>query len=142
MTTNEQLFSASRSAPGNFTLLDLAAIRRDLLRAIADWFHQIHKATFDDLPEWLRVFRDDILKPRDTLISFNWDLILDQLIFGDKISAKSYGFGIPLVRLPKLLKPHGSLNWYRENRGAHQRGLAVRTPRGQVERERVRLQAL
>jgi hypothetical protein len=110
MMANEQLFEASRSAPGSFTYEDLVAIRRDLLLAVADWFHEIHEATFKSLPEWLVSFRDKVLEDGDTIISFNWDLVLDELIFGDKMNGKSYGFGSLVRGSTTLLKPHGSLN--------------------------------
>ena len=49
------------------------------------------------------------------IISFNWDLILDELIFGDNISCESYGFSENDNPNPLLLKPHGSLNWFEDS---------------------------
>ena len=46
------------------------------------------------------------------IISFNWDLILDQLLFSGEVDSKSYGLSHHLPDAPILLKPHGSLNWY------------------------------
>lgn len=109
---SEQLFEACHPVPGKFTLRSLKNIHRDLLLAIVDWFHEMHKETFGNLPHWLKVFRDDVLEPGDTLISFNWDLILDHLLYGETIDAASYGFSLRGARRQVLLKPHGSLNWY------------------------------
>jgi hypothetical protein len=117
MMANEQLFDASRSAPGNFTKEDLQEIRQRLLLAVATWFHEIHQETFKALPPWLATFRDVVIKPNDTIISFNWDLILDQLIFEDTLNPACYGFGNRKMEHPMLLKPHGSLNWYDEKQG-------------------------
>ena len=111
MMANEDLFDASRAAPGNFSLHDLEVVRRDLLLSIYKWFHEIHKGVFENLPRWLKGFRDHLVQPQDTIISFNWDLVLDQLMFESGISRASYGFG-KTENLVRLLKPHGSLNWY------------------------------
>jgi hypothetical protein len=46
------------------------------------------------------------------IVSFNWDLILDQLLFSGGLSSESYGLSKTLGTGPALLKPHGSLNWY------------------------------
>lgn len=112
MMANEQLFGASRSAPGNFLLEDLVLARRDLLLAIYKWFHEIHKEVFENIPGWLGGFREKMLRSNVTIISFNWDLILDQLLFSVDLNASSYGLAPQKQSGPILLKPHGSLNWY------------------------------
>jgi hypothetical protein len=117
MMTNEQLFTASRSAPGKFTLDRLNIIRRELLLAISAWFHHIHSDTFEELPDWLTIFRDEVVKAGDTIISFNWDLILDRLLFEDEVRSENYGFGHSGAASITLLKPHGSLNWYDGTQG-------------------------
>lgn len=111
MLVNEQLFDASRSAPGKFRKDKLVKFRRDILLEIASWFHSIHKKY---KPTWFKKFGKDILKPEDTIISFNWDLELDRLIFGKALCSASYGYGLN-ENFPTLLKPHGSLNWYAES---------------------------
>ena len=50
-------------------------------------------------------------------ISFNWDLVLDQLLLGHSLNARSYGLSRTLSEGPVLLKPHGSLNWFERNPG-------------------------
>jgi hypothetical protein len=46
------------------------------------------------------------------ILSFNWDLVLDQLLFPEGVSAGKYGLSKNIDSSPLLLKPHGSLNWY------------------------------
>jgi hypothetical protein len=84
---------------------------------ISGWFHEIQNTVFNKTPVWLSSFAEKMLKPDDTIVSFNWDLILDRLLFGDRLSAASYGFGPRKAGQIKLLKPHGSLNWYEESQG-------------------------
>jgi len=45
-------------------------------------------------------------------VSFNWDLVLDQLLFGANLSSANYGLSKKRTSGPFLIKPHGSLNWY------------------------------
>jgi hypothetical protein len=47
------------------------------------------------------------------VISFNWDLILDHQLFKGDLNSQKYGLTDSLGHGPVLLKPHGSLNWYR-----------------------------
>ncbi|MGH7833515.1 MAG: hypothetical protein ACREQK_07710, partial [Candidatus Binatia bacterium] len=54
---------------------------------------------------------DPFAAPR-AVISFNWDLVLDQQLFEGEVSGASYGLTKRLDAGPVLLKPHGSLNWY------------------------------
>jgi hypothetical protein len=54
---------------------------------------------------------DRIRGERAAIVSFNWDLVLDQQLF-EKLGPDSYGLGDNLGSGPVLLKPHGSLNWY------------------------------
>lgn len=111
MMVNEDLFDASRSAPGRFSFEQLVDIRRELLQVMADWFHSIYKLSKKDRPVWLETFKN-LVKPEDTLMSFNWDLVLEHLIYGTKLCGSSYGFGHHDPTLPLLVKPHGSLNWF------------------------------
>src|SRR5262249_46789985 len=59
---------------------------------------------------WLAKVTQKIQDASATVISFNWDLILDGKLFAD-VSAANYGLE-PGEPGPRLLKPHGSLNWY------------------------------
>ncbi len=113
MMVNEDLFNASRSSPGGFTRDELTSIRSELLLSMSMWFHSIGSSINlkSECPEWLKKFKS-MLRPEDTIISFNWDLVLEQLLFGAKLDASSYGFGPRNFKLPLILKPHGSLNWF------------------------------
>jgi hypothetical protein len=122
MLVNEKLFEASRQSESNFTLETLQLVQRDLLLRIAEWFHELsedidwkHKGG-----SWLRKFRNRVYRENAALISFNWDLVLDRLLFDGNLNAESYwpqADGGPV-----LLKPHGSLNWFEHNQGKHIKG--------------------
>jgi hypothetical protein len=124
MLVNEELFHASRQYEGKFTKEKLRNLQRDLLLKIADWFHELAKEVTPSAPrnEWLKDFRDRVKKEKAAIISFNWDLILDELLFGDDINSANYGFTKGGEDGPILLKPHGSLNWYEEELGSHLTG--------------------
>lgn len=120
MLVNEKLFRASRQYEGNFTLDDLRNLQRDLLLRIGEWFYRL-SGEIDWNPKsggWLHRFRDRVIAEDAAIVSFNWDLVLDKLLFGDRLGKDCY-------RLkssdggPVLLKPHGSLNWYEEAVGQH-----------------------
>ncbi len=90
VAVNLDLFDASHPVEGKFTKLDLQEARGDILSTIGQWFHEIYE---------------------DSII-FNWDLVLDQQLFGGEVSSGSYGLTKTFDDGPVLLKPHGSLNWY------------------------------
>jgi hypothetical protein len=117
MMANDQLFDASRSAPTGFTLKDLQEIREEVLYQIAVWFHRIYSITSASHPAWLNRFRTTVIQSNATVISFNWDLVVDHLLFGNTVSPTNYGVGSIAHTGPVLLKPHGSLNWFDEKLG-------------------------
>ncbi len=117
MSANEQLFNASRTAPTGFTIDNLVSIREGLLYRIAKWFHVIFEAIGSAQHEWLAKFKDKVSTSRAVIISFNWDLVIDHLMFENGITSENYGLGNPTEGGPVLIKPHGSLNWYNENQG-------------------------
>lgn len=117
MVVNLQMFEASRPAEGSFTKKQLEESREILLFTIAKWFHEIYEdaSTTDWLDQIIKRFQDE----NAAVVSFNWDLILDQLLFGGKLDSKSYGLSEKLASGPLLLKPHGSLNWYQGTQLKH-----------------------
>ena len=119
MLVNEQLFDASRQYEGKFTKADLQQLQKDLLLKIADWFHDISKARKPDAPQtaWLKQFQEQVYNENAAIISFNWDLELDWLLFRRGLNSASYGFSNYTSNQPILLKPHGSLNWFEEKQG-------------------------
>jgi hypothetical protein len=117
MAANEQLFRASRSAPTGFTREKLREIRDNLLYAISKWFHELFHEVETTNRSWLSHFKEAVLKTNATIISFNWDLVIDHLLLGDRISRDSYGLGETTRSGPILIKPHGSLNWYDGKQG-------------------------
>lgn len=117
MQANAQLFDSSRPATGGFTSAHLDERRGQLLLQIAQWFHEIQREALSKPPTWLVNLTEAIKRDRAHVISFNWDLVLDELLFGDELKRSSYAFGKPSG--PTLIKPHGSLNWYRRELGVH-----------------------
>lgn len=120
MQANEQLFDSSRPATGGFTSADLADRRQRLLLELAKWFHDIQASALKKKPKWLHTIVDEMKAEKAQVISFNYDLVLDQLIFGNDISESSYGLESDTRwAQPRLLKPHGSLNWYEHSTGKY-----------------------
>lgn len=107
---NLDLFDASRPSEGGFTKKKLIGARKELLTTIADWFHELFKKA--DKTSWLSKFIKQIQNENAAIVSFNWDLVLDQLLFKDQLNDETYGLSDELSTGPILLKPHGSLNWY------------------------------
>lgn len=121
MDVNEKLFKASRQYEGNFTEGDLTSLQRTMLLKISDWFHDISKNLHLSEPsvQWLYTFRDHVRRHNIGIISFNWDLVLEKLLFGKTLNQESYGFPLEPFKRPTLIKPHGSLNWFRDDCGQH-----------------------
>ena len=121
MAVNLQLFDASRPAEGRFTKDQLRESREILLSTIASWFHKLYgpaiKAT------WLTELVKQMRRENAAVVSFNWDLILDHLLFSDDLDSQSYGLSKKLGAGPLLLKPHGSLNWYEGTQLKHVKDL-------------------
>jgi len=120
MVVNEELFDASRAHEGAFRKEHLISVRERLLKELREWFHEIADSVDfnDDKYSWLRKFQHRIIKERAVIISFNWDLILDALLYEKSLSRQSYGFGT-MGDAPILLKPHGSLNWFEHRYATH-----------------------
>lgn len=121
MMVNEQLFDSSHQYRGTFTREALGDLQRTLLLSISDWFHEISEGLDYDEPgvKWLVEFRNHIERENVAIISFNWDLVLDKLLFGEKLNKASYGFPLEPFKRPVLIKPHGSLNWFEADPGEH-----------------------
>lgn len=115
MDANIHLFNSSRPLTGNFTRDDLLNIQQDMLLEMGAWFHAINS---QKKPKWLTILVEKMREEQACIVSFNYDLVLDSLIFGAELSKESYGFGIQDSGVC-LLKPHGSLNWFHEKRNRH-----------------------
>jgi hypothetical protein len=72
-------------------------------------------ASVADPPTWFEELIDAMKSECAQIVSFNWDLVLDEQLFGKHLAASNYGFGS--APGPRLLKPHGSLNWYARRSG-------------------------
>jgi hypothetical protein len=110
ITVNLELFDSSRPVEGKFTKMQLTHAREDLLSTIARWFHDLYPEASQT--PWLSSVVKRLRQENAAIVSFNWDLILDQLLFEDGVNQLSYGLSTKLGSGPVLLKPHGSLNWY------------------------------
>ena len=110
IAVNLDLFDASRAAEGGFKKDHLENAREGLLSEIARWFHELYKPA--NQISWLHDFVRVLRKENAAIISFNWDLVLDQELFEEGINSENYGLAKNLPAGPILLKPHGSLNWY------------------------------
>jgi hypothetical protein len=79
IAVNLDLFDASRHVEGNFRKADLLRAREELLSEIGKWFHELYTPAKSApwLAEAVKMFR----RENAAIISFNWDLILDQLLF-------------------------------------------------------------
>jgi hypothetical protein len=110
VSVNLELFDASRPAEGTFTRKQLEATRQELLSSVARWFHDLYEDASST--SWLADVVQQFRTENAAIVSFNWDLVLDQLLFESELDAASYGLSNELASGPVLLKPHGSLNWY------------------------------
>jgi len=84
-----------------------------LLEAMRQWFAEIHQQ--QHAPAYQR-FAFEIVKPGDTIITFNYDVSLDSRLHesGTWSIGDGYGFavdGLPSGSTVKILKLHGSINW-------------------------------
>jgi len=113
MQANAALFDASRPATGGFTPEELERRQTNLLFGLATWFHELKAKALSTPPAWLAELVQAMRREEAEVISFNWDLVLDELLFGDDLDSGSYALG-PARPGPRLIKPHGSLNWYGE----------------------------
>jgi hypothetical protein len=117
MAVNLKLFDASRPAEGRFTKDQLRESRKILLSTIESRFHQRYDAAVKTT--WLSEIVKKMRREKAGIVSFNWDLILDQLLFNGELNSESYGLSKKLGKGPLLLKPHGSLNWYKGKQMEH-----------------------
>jgi hypothetical protein len=116
---NIDLFDATRRWEGRLKIAHLEAAERDLLYVLVQWFHQIRTEIRDPSPEWLETFVRKVKEEQATIISFNWDLVLDVLLSDKAPGQAFYGMGLRVKKAIYLLKPHGSLNWYGHEYAQH-----------------------
>lgn len=116
---NLDLFYATRAREGQLRHSDLALVEGNLLHALVQLFHEIRTEIAIPGPAWLRVFVEQVKREKATIISFNWDLVLDVLLGDDKPKQSLYAAGLRFKNRTCLLKPHGSLNWYSDEFAQH-----------------------
>lgn len=118
MQANADLFNSSRPATGQFDTSALEERRESLLLELTKWFHDLQAQSMKRRPRWLNKLALQMIEENAQIISFNWDLVLDEILFGNKLDRESYGFASKKSK-PTLIKPHGSLNWYEASTGSH-----------------------
>ncbi len=100
----------------DFSSDKLEGLRKQIVKAIAEvlWNHALLPATAS-LTKFAKV-----LTPGDVVISFNWDLLLDDH-FKNGLRIRTWEDASQVA----LLKLHGSINWFKEN---HRRTLEEVAP--------------
>src|SRR5713101_7788650 len=101
IAVNLELFDASRPAEGRLTKRQLEAAREDLLSEIARWFHELYKKA--SATSWLSAIIKRLRREDAGIGSFNWDLVLDQLLFENGPNRESYGLSKNVAPGPLLL---------------------------------------
>lgn len=86
--------------------------RQVLIHALRRWFEQIAQTP----SESYRLFARNVLKPGDTVMTFNYDVSLDMELKRSGLWNVGDGYGFEVENLPAhsqitLLKLHGSINW-------------------------------
>lgn len=111
---NIELFDHTRRVEGNFQKSQLINARDILLIEMAKKFHSTNKNISMKKYPWLKVFREKILSDKSTIISFNYDLVIEKILFKEGLGPTNYGFPFE-PKETQILKPHGSLNWFKQN---------------------------
>lgn len=84
-----------------------------LIEAMRQWFADIHR--LEPALAYER-FAAEVVKPGDTVITFNYDISLDSKMRRSEKWAIGDGYGFRVESLPtgstvRILKLHGSINW-------------------------------
>ncbi len=90
---------------------DVSEIKRAILKKLYVYFFiKLNKVEGDRAKKIVEFAK--CLKPSDVIISFNWDLNLEKVLEGLK---KEYQYNLADGNIEKItiLKPHGSLNWFK-----------------------------
>ena len=98
IAVNLDLFDASRAAEGTFKKDSLENARENLLSTIASWFHEIYQQATHT--EWLSRLVAKMRRENAAIVSFNWDLVLDQLLFEGEVNRETYGLSDELSSGP------------------------------------------
>jgi len=111
---NIELFEYTRNTEGSFERDQLIQAKNTLLIEMAKKFHETNETVTLKKFNWLRLFKDKLESETSTIISFNYDLVLEKILFEKPLRPENYGFDAKKSPLT-ILKPHGSLNWFQQN---------------------------
>ncbi|HTF69519.1 MAG TPA: hypothetical protein VK638_43255 [Edaphobacter sp.] len=100
-----------------------------LIEAMRQWFAEIHRSHATLAYER---FAANIVRPGDTVITFNYDVALDSKLQRCGKWLVGDGYGFPVEPLPagstvRILKLHGSINWLAVLFGGSRGPFAVST---------------
>jgi len=112
----EQVTSLSPSAPQDQRLLATRIANVDrpaLLHGLRRWFEEIDRTSPNSS---YRQFAEEVIQPKDTVVTFNYDISLDKELKRAGVWELGDGYGFRVENLPDssrvaLLKLHGSINW-------------------------------
>lgn len=116
MAVTEEFLESGFTAETRTTSMSLELQRQKVLLELSSWFHHIQESACRTPPVWLTKIVKRMKYEKAQIISFNWDLVLDERLFGGRLCRSSYGVGDDETG-PRLIKPHGSLNWFEYNTG-------------------------
>jgi hypothetical protein len=102
ITFNEKVKSHHK-----FTTNEISELRDQLLTGIATLLLRVDPSVAVKATPLLSLAKH--LRPNDTVVTFNWDLLLEGALFSLGIDNWSYVGNKSKVT---ILKPHGSLDWY------------------------------
>lgn len=107
--------------------LNLYLIERMLSESIEELISKLCRQR--DLCRYHEIFARQIIEEEANIISFNWDILMDEALYNTGQWFYHDGYWLPFFRMYRdgyefkesgkskcyLLKPHGSLNWFRYN---------------------------
>lgn len=88
---------------------DLKEVEAGVLQSVTDYlWAQMKHCDLDPLKK----FVSHVLRPRDTIVTFNWDVTLERALSEDD----KLNFWYEPTTDVLLLKPHGSIDWFRPDK--------------------------
>lgn len=115
LDSNIELFDFTRNEEGNFTKEVLLKSKDKLLVAMADKFYRQQEEVSRKQHPWLFTFFEKIEKDKSVIISFNYDLAIESCSDSERNFSSIYGLESD-DNAWKILKPHGSLNWFQQGK--------------------------
>lgn len=118
---------------GNWTPIDKMKVVRTVANAFQWYQYKLHRVVWDELPNTFALKSDpalirnvcpawaELIASGDTLITFNWDLLHEAILWRAGKWSYSDGYGFRLNKLSceeasqiRIYKLHGSVNWVQD----------------------------